>query len=320
MEIADKSNPAASTVTLLHFSDVHLSAARTHWHASDFLSKRVTGWLNLRLLGRSYRFRHAPRVVEALIVSIRQLKPDQCIFTGDATTLAFEEEMAESARRLHVGDDHLPPAVAVPGNHDRYTFQAERSRSFESHFAPWLEGRRLDGETFPFARKVGHVWLIGLNSSRATFMPWDASGRVGEPQLDRLRRLTDLMDPGPRILFTHYPLLTNAFQPEPITRRLRDWRRVRDVLAECGIHLYLHGHRHRWYILPVSPDLPFPSIGAGSATQTGRWGFNLYRIKAWNLHLDRYNYQPDKQSFELVETRELNLLQSSESARLAVGS
>ena len=301
------SDSARMAIRLTHFSDVHLTAAPLGWRVRDVMGKRATGWVNVRLLGRGHRFRHADAVAAALVADLRTRRPDHLVFTGDATTLAFESEMAAAARRLEVGDPSLPPGVAVPGNHDRYTYGAARRETFEARFRPWLQGERVDGNTYPFARKVGHVWLIAVNSSRATPMPWDASGRVGPAQLDRLRALVGRLDAGPRVVVTHYPILTKALAPEPYWRRLRDWKRVRAAAAECGVGLWLHGHRHGWYVLPKSEAMPFPSICAGSATQTRRWGYHEYAIDGWKLSAQRRVYDPAAGAFADAETFEVNL-------------
>src|SRR5439155_23602790 len=145
----------------------------------------------------------------------RERPLDHIVFSGDATTMAFESEMSEAAHRLGAGDDTLPPCIAVPGNHDLYTFGALRRRVFEFAFAPWQQGERADPDhTYPFARKVGHVWLIAVNSARANLFPWDATGKVGKAQLQRLQALTARLDTGPRIVVSHYPLLTRSRKPE----------------------------------------------------------------------------------------------------------
>ncbi len=296
-------------IRLAHFSDVHLTAAPIGWTVTDVLGKRATGWVNVRLLGRGHRFKHADAVADALVADWRERKPDHLVFSGDATTLAFEREMAAAARRLHVGDATLPPAIAVPGNHDRYTFGSARRATFEHHFGPWLRGTRAPGtgDTFPYAQKVGHVWLIAVNSAAATLWPWDASGRVGRAQIERLKALAATLDPGPRIVVSHYPLLTQARKPEPYWRRLRDRERARAAAAECGISLWLHGHRHRWYVLPPAGDVPFPSVCAGSSTQTKRWGYHEYAIDGWHLTGQRRVYDREANRFADADTFELEL-------------
>ncbi len=296
-----------TTVRLAHYSDVHLTAKPLGWRPRDWLSKRVTGWMNVRLLGRGRRFKQAPAVVAALVEAIRERKPDAVVFTGDATGMGFETEFVAAARALGVGDPALPPTVAVPGNHDYYTRRSVRDGLFEAYFAPWQAGVRVDDHTYPFARRVGHVWLVCANSCTANRWNWDASGAIGAEQLDRLRRLCNALDPGPRILVTHYPLRTAHGLVEPRVHRLRDHRAALAVAAECGVCLWLHGHIHRGFILPVSASLPFPVVCVGSSAQNNRWTYNEYAITGHTLEGVHRVYDPDHNQFRDAGWFELSL-------------
>ncbi|MFO0825165.1 MAG: metallophosphoesterase [Gemmataceae bacterium] len=296
-------------VKLCHFSDIHLTAKPMGWTLRDFIGKRTTGWFNLTALGRGKRFRHAPTVVEALRRDFVTRGFDHLVFSGDATMLGFEAEMMLAAEALGVGDESQPPCVAVPGNHDVYVARAERNRFFEQYFEPWQQGLRVGETHYPFAKKIGHVWLIGVNSARANFWPTDASGKVGEHQLERLRELTAKLDAGPRIVVSHYPILMPSRKPEPRFHRLRDWKRVRDVAAECGVSLWLHGHKHAWYVLDVGANLPFPTICVGSGTQTKRWSYGEYTIDGWSLKGLRRVYDIATSTFTDADTFELELPQ-----------
>src|SRR5262249_36580920 len=152
-------------VRLAHFSDIHVTAPDCAWKRSDWFNKRMSAWLNLRVLGRGYRFRHTDRVLTALGEDLRQRGYDRLLFSGDATALGFEEEVARAARLLGVGRPDTPPGLAVPGNHDYMTRHALAGGQFERHFAPWQRGERVDASTYPFAQRVGPVWLIGVNSA-----------------------------------------------------------------------------------------------------------------------------------------------------------
>lgn len=295
------------TVKLVHFSDIHLTTRPLGWTVRDVFGKRTTGWFNITLLGRGGRFKYAPTVVDVLRNDLATRGYDQLIFSGDATMLGFESEMTLAAELLGVNDESLPPGIAVRGNHDVYVGRAERKHAFEAAFRPWQQGRRVGDHVYPFARKVGHVWLIGLNSAKANFWMWDASGKVGEKQLARLRELTATLDAGPRIVVSHYPILTAKRQPEQRYHRLRDWKRVRDTAAECGVNLWLHGHRHRWYVLPSGENLPFAAICVGSGTQTKRWGYHEYTIDNDKLTGRRRVYDPTSGAFADADTFELDL-------------
>lgn len=300
-------------VKLVHFSDIHLTARPLGWTVRDMFGKRTTGWFNLNLLGRGDRFKHASSVADVLRNDLATRGYDHLVFSGDASMLGFESELQLAAEVLGVNDTSLPPGIAVPGNHDVYVGRAERKGAFEAAFRPWQQGHRIDNHIYPFAQKVGHVWLIGLKSAKANFWMWDASGRVGEKQLDRLRKLTASLDEGLRIVVSHYPILTEKRRPEQRYHRLRDWKRVRDVAAACGVNLWLHGHRHKWYILPAGENLPFAAICAGSGTQTQRWGYHEYTIDGHKLNGLRRVYDPAATAFRDADTFELKLESSGSS-------
>src|SRR5690606_29379808 len=61
-----------AAVRIAHFSDVHLTAKPLGFRPRDWMSKRFTGWLNVRVLGRGRSFRHAPAVTAALVRTIKE--------------------------------------------------------------------------------------------------------------------------------------------------------------------------------------------------------------------------------------------------------
>jgi 3',5'-cyclic AMP phosphodiesterase CpdA len=287
---------------LLHFSDVHLTAAPFGWKLRDTFSKRLVGYTNLNLFGRAKRFRRSGRIVDAMIAEAKRRNYDAMLFSGDATMLAFESEFEHAARRLGVTDPALPPAIAVPGNHDYYTRRAAAAGYFEKHFAPWQQGIRIGDSPYPFARKIGHAWIIGLNSSYHPFFNWNASGVVGRPQLERLKQLCAQLDPGPRILVTHYPLRTAKGKIEIRSHRLLDQFAALTAAVECRISLWLHGHIHAPFVLQPTPGIPFPVICAGSCTQTHRMVHNEYELEGFTLKMQRRVFDLETGGFRDAET------------------
>jgi 3',5'-cyclic AMP phosphodiesterase CpdA len=273
-----------SPVRLAHLSDVHITTQPLGWRRRDWFSKRVTGYINLRWLGRRYRFRSADEVLAALAADIRQRRPDHVVFSGDATNLGFEAEFARAAALLGLDGTDLLPGLAVPGNHDYYTRAIVAAGVFERHFAAWQTGERIDGERYPFAQRVGPLWLVGVNSCVANRVPWDARGRVGDTQLRRLERLLDGLGPGLRVLVTHYPVCKASGKREERLHGLRDLGELVDVATRGHIALWLHGHRHGAYHHERPSLAPFPVICAGSATQNKRWSYGEYTIQGNRLH------------------------------------
>jgi 3',5'-cyclic AMP phosphodiesterase CpdA len=296
------------TVRLAHLSDIHLTAEEPRWSVRDWFTRRLAGWFNLRWLGRAHRFRRAEEVLTVLAAELRSdRKPDHVIFSGDATALGFPEEMERAAAILGVGDSTVPAALAVPGNHDYYTAGVAASGLFERCFGPWQAGERLDGAAYPFAQRVGDAWLVGVNSSVGNSWPWDATGRVGTAQLDRLQRLLQQLGPGPRLLVTHYPACRANGEPETPAHRLRDAKELLAVAEHGGVAVWLHGHQHRPYCVKDTGLASFPIICAGSATQYGIWGYNEYTLEGALLHVNRRAFDPQTKAFAEAETFDVRL-------------
>jgi 3',5'-cyclic AMP phosphodiesterase CpdA len=292
---------------LAHFSDVHLTTRPLGWALHDLRTKKLSGWFHLRALGRGRQFRLAHDVARALVAAFRERRPDHLVFSGDATALGFATETGHAARWLHVGDVDLPPGLAVPGNHDYYTRASVRAAAFERDFAPWQTGERVDGEVYPFAQRVGPLWLVAVNSCTANLRPWDASGAVGPAQRDRLRVLLRQLTAGPRVLVTHYPVCLADGRPESRWHGLRDLEATVRIAADGGIGLWLHGHRHHPYVVGKPPNAPFPVICAGSATQMGIASYGEYVITGRQLVGRRRVYNIANAAFQDAEMFEIEI-------------
>jgi 3',5'-cyclic AMP phosphodiesterase CpdA len=292
-----------STVRLAHFSDIHVTA-RSAWRPKDWVSKRLSSWVNLRFLGRGHDFRKTDEVLAALLADLEQRRPDRLLFSGDATALGFEEEIARAADLLRVKEW---PGLAVPGNHDYCTAAAMRSGHFERHFAAWQVGERIGSDVYPFAQRVGHVWLVAVCSATANRLPIDARGGVGRAQLERLEALLDRLADGPRLLVTHYPIARADGTPEKRFHLLRDLDDLLAVTRRGGVSLWLHGHRHDAYHHRPGSLAPFPVICAGSATHAGLWSYGEYTLVGHHLHGCLRVFDPEQGRFQEGETFDLDL-------------
>jgi 3',5'-cyclic AMP phosphodiesterase CpdA len=306
MNSADNNAPNP-TVRLAHFSDIHITARPLGWRHPDWLTKRFPAWLNLRVLGRAYRFRHADRVLAALVSELNKSRPDHVIFSGDATALGFESELIRAADMLGLRNGSHLPGLAVPGNHDFCTHAAERSGDFERHFSPWQQGERVDDAVYPFAQRVGHAWLIAVNSSTANRWAWDASGAVDADQLSRLTRLLERLSAGPRILVTHYPVCLHSGRPESRSHGLRNLSELVSIATQGRIAVWLHGHRHGAYHHQKTDLAPFPVICAGSATQNGRWSYVEYLLAGNMLSGMVRRFDPASERFQEADKFEMQL-------------
>ncbi len=293
-------------IRLAHFSDIHVSASTLEWQREDWFNKRLTTWINTRLLGRGRVFTHAEAVASRMMDEIASREIDHLIFSGDATAMGFESEIRRAAEVLRVGDIAVP-GLAIPGNHDYCTRTAASSGMFERYFSDWQVGRRIDGEHYPFAQPVGPIWLIAVNAATGNRWPWDAGGSVGASQLERLRRLLGELEPGLKILVLHYPICLIDGRRESTHHGLRDLDAVLDIAHAAGVNLWLHGHRHRPFHFQKPPNANIPVICAGAATQTGLWSYGEYTIDGTKLTALRREFDLATSQYREVESFELVL-------------
>lgn len=245
------------TLTLAHFSDVHLDPfpgfTPRYWNA-----KRALGFLNWH---RARKNVHRRETADRLIADAVSLRADHIVITGDLITLGLPQEYERALTWLQtVGPPHR--VTVVPGNHDIYS-----KLHGDAGIARWAAYMGGDAEThaFPFVRRIGPVALIGLNSAVET-PPFVASGRLGPEQIDiasdLLQRLGD--EGVARVVLIHHPPLPGL---APSRRALRDAAHLARMLARSGAELVLYGHNHR----PVETWLPadtgaIPVIGAASSS------------------------------------------------------
>ena len=140
-----------------------------------------------------------------------------------------------------------------------------------------------------WARLAG-VALIGIDTAVPS-APFLASGRVGDPQRDRLARiLNETADAGCfRVVLLHHSPLFDGHAPR---NRLTDARDVTDVLMKHGAELVIHGHGHEERVDrlhgPFGPMLVV-AVPSASYSVPGRAGWNQYRVSGdagcWRLEM-----------------------------------
>ncbi len=270
-------------VLLAHLSDLHLlDLAGTRWW--QYLNKRATGAVNLAL---ARRHAHSADIARAAVEDVLAQAPDHTVVTGDLSNLSFDSELRLARRVLAP----LAPGglSVVPGNHDVYLRGGAHEGRFSRHFADLLGEPLSSAAPFPWVRRLGdpdrgsgHVALVGLRSVHPT-PPLFAHGRVGEAQLDRLRRAASrppLADASFRVAALHHNLHPRGLRKDWM-HGLRDRDAVLDTLEDLGFGLVLHGHTHRAHQLRRGR---LWVIGCGSTSwdrpepdRVGR--YNLYEIR-----------------------------------------
>ncbi len=230
---------------VLHIADLHF------WRliANPFrqLNKRALGNFNL-LMRRRHEFvmeRAAPYLEHVSSLGI----PD-VVFTGDFTTTSLPEEYKMSWEFLRRATDAGLRPVAIPGNHDVYTFAAKRQDAFQQNLGEWASSDPLPA----LYRLPGGTPVILVPTVCPNVI--SSKGMVTAQEIAAIRTLLEAVD-SPVLVAGHYPLLneTPAYTLTP-GRRLRGAEALRRVLGESGkTILYFCGHVHRFSYV-ADPQYP----------------------------------------------------------------
>lgn len=237
------------------FGDIHFYRLwLAPWH---LLSKRLLGQSNL-VLNRRKRFRH--ELLSAMIDKAVALKPDLCLLSGDLTTTSLKQEFVDVAEALRPLTS-LVPTVLVPGNHDRYTFTASRSRRADHML------RELVPPSFPHVRKLTDRWqLLALDAAVPRL--YNARGRLGATQFKAANDFIESLDASQGlVVLCHYPCVVPNDIHEHDSHALEERDALCSALKICKARVvYLHGHIHRpWHHEPGDGSgVPFTCIDAGS--------------------------------------------------------
>ena len=225
---------------IIHVSDIHFW--QYEFNPLRLLSKRLIGMASL-VSGRARRFRLEG--VPRLVAQVRRLEPDHILITGDLTTTALPEEFRAARAALADWLEDPDRVTIVPGNHDRYTLGAHRSRRFERYFGafaprvafPWL--RWLDPATA----------ILGLDPTRAGV---SARGKLPASQLTEAQQMV-AANPARRLLIAcHYPVaVPHDFRHELARKPLINAGELARWLQTLGPHVYCCGHIHAaWAFRP----------------------------------------------------------------------
>jgi 3',5'-cyclic AMP phosphodiesterase CpdA len=268
---------------LAQLSDLHMASPP---RLSELANKRALGFINWQ---RQRKYIHRPEVLDAVTRDLKRQATDHIAVTGDLVNLSLPAEY----KRARAWLDALgaPRDVTViPGNHDVYVRAVVPSPA--AYWGEYMRGD--DGPSgFPLVRRRGNVALIALSTGVPTG-PFMATGRLGAEQLARLAQALDETRTLFRIVLIHHPPQS---PPRRHMRRLVDAADLRQVLAEHGTELLIHGHDHERAVIRLNGPrgTKIPAVGAPSASARGRHGhenaggYNIYRIDggatAWRCEM-----------------------------------
>jgi 3',5'-cyclic AMP phosphodiesterase CpdA len=261
----------------LHCSDVHITDDYFHRNLLRLGWRRWVAMAELQLGGRARRFARAEETLRQIAKDGQSLAVDHLVLSGDLTAYSMPDEFARARAALAPWAEDRTRASIIPGNHDRYTPGALRSRRFEHSFGQLLPSDLPElavEDGFPFVRLLGeHDAVVGLCSARVPRFPGMSFGVIGRPQLEALGAL--LAHPrlsGRAVLVAvhHAPFKANG-KPDKRSHGLVDASELLALLPGPRFAV-LHGHIHHRFHHAATPSRPH-IFGAGSSTEAGDEGY-----------------------------------------------
>jgi len=263
----------------LHFSDVHVTGDYRRHSLLRLGWRRWVAMGELTFGGRAEAFARAPETIGRILEDARTLAVDHVILSGDLTAYALPVEFEGARKAIGTWADEPRRFTVIPGNHDRYTPGAHKTRRFEQTFGNLLVSD-LPGvaveEGFPFVRLLGeHDAVIGLQSARVPYFPGLSYGIVGRKQRDALGALVARPELEGRavLVVVHHAPFGALGKPDRLLHGLVDAPALLELLPGDRFAV-LHGHIHQRYHFPATARRPH-IFGAGSSTQAGHEGYWL---------------------------------------------
>ena len=232
----------------------------------------------------------------ALIVTIA---PDVLVVSGDLTQRAKSAEFIAARAFL----DTLPaPQIVVPGNHD-----ISLHNPFNRFMRPLAKYTRyITDDLEPFFLDA-EIAVAGVNTARSLTIK---DGRINDEQIARLHaRLAKAPPEVVKVIVTHHPFdLPETYDSDELVGRADA---ALQTFAGCGADLLLAGHLHASHAGTTSARYRIDgyaalAVQAGTATSTRGRGetnsFNVIRIEAQRISIDRMAWQPNVERFALAET------------------
>lgn len=273
------------TLKIVHISDLHFSHITLN--PNQFINKRWIGNMNLIFFRKHvYQIEHLPHLPELF----NALDIDHVCITGDFSSLSLDSEFAAGKQFV---ESISQPVHFLPGNHDCYIKEVERTRRFYDFFlSEDLKNKRVE------KKHLGKGWWwVGLDCAIAT-PPFYALGCFSERMEEELERILAEIPKRDRVIIgNHFPLYTT-------NRSMHDLQRAHELQELIKRHnqvkLYLHGHDHSYYIKDKRAEgLPLV-FNSGSAAHRPDGTFFLFELHEEECLVDRFLFRKDKGGFSWV--------------------
>lgn len=238
-------------------------------------------------------------IIDPLVRTINELKPDVVAVSGDLTQRARSHQFREARAFL----DLLPkPQIVVPGNHDipLHNLFARFARPLDKY------RRYITEEMRPFYVD-DEIAVVGISTARSLTIK---GGRINRAQVAWLREKYCSVAPNVvKILVTHHPFdLPEGHEERDLVGRAK--MAIRELSA-CGADLFLAGHLHVSHTGQTAKRYKFAGraalvVQAGTAASNRARGegnsFNVIRFTGSDVTVDRMEWRPARAMFTVAVT------------------
>ncbi len=233
-------------------------------------------------------------VLDALHQSLRALKPDLVIVSGDLTQSAEPQEFTAAREFLRAIETHGTRYLAIPGNHDI----APVTRPLERVFSAYQNYRAFISENTEHFFHDEEIAVACINTVQRSQY---ANGRITRKQVDAAQSWLARFPDHLKIVVTHHPLRPNAQRMGHLT--CLSGKRAHRHLSEIT-DVFMSGHRHHSHV----ERLHALDIHAGTLSSRLRGeppSFNLVTIDDERISVGTYHYAPQS-GFAHVRTTDVS--------------
>jgi 3',5'-cyclic AMP phosphodiesterase CpdA len=247
-----------------------------------------------------------PRVVEALLRLVQEIRPAVVVLSGDITQRARRAQF--DAARDFV-NRMARPVVAIPGNHDIPLFNVVARM-----FHPYAGFERVFGPNLEPEWEDEHTRIICVNTTRAYR---HKDGEVSAEQILAVaERLESATRQQLRIVVTHQPV--HVVRDSEVHNRLHGHHEAIRAWSAAGVDIIMGGHIHLPYIASLQEHYTDVRrrcwvVQAGTAVS--------HRVRAHHPNsvnvitrndvstacVERWDYSAERDCFETTSRQRLSL-------------
>jgi 3',5'-cyclic AMP phosphodiesterase CpdA len=244
-----------------------------------------------------------PRIAP-LLETIKSIKPEMVVISGDLTQRATKKEFAEAKAFL---DSLSLPIFTVPGNHDIPLYHI-----FRRLFTPFNYYKNfISSDLAPFYVD-DEIALIGINSARSIAV---SSGRINKAQIEKIEKIVeDIPEDIVRIAVCHHPFELPVLSPthhKHTHKIIGRSKMAMERLAKLKIDIFLSGHLHLHYISETTERYKIKNynallVQAGTAIskriRSKPVSFNVLRVERGKVEIDHFEGIKENSGYTKLNT------------------